>query len=118
MPDDQSGRARTHGVNTRMSHAGRAGTRVHGFVNPPLLRGSTVLYSSVAERRAMGAKRLEQELIYGVMGNATHFALEDVVAEIEGGTRCQIVSSGLAAVTTPMMSRGLDAGAIPTKEDR
>jgi len=38
------------------------------------------------------------------MGNATHHALEDVVAEIEGGTRCQIVSSGLAAVTTPLLA--------------
>ena len=104
MPDDQSGRTRTHGVNTRMSHAGRAGTRIHGFVNPPLVRGSTVLYPSVAVRREMGAKRLEQELIYGVMGNPTHHALEDMVAEIEGGTRCQIVSSGLAAVTTPLLA--------------
>ena len=35
----------------RLSHTGRAGKRVHGFVNPPLLRGSTVLYPTVAERR-------------------------------------------------------------------
>ena len=31
---------------TRLSHAGRAGTRVRAFVNPPLLRGSTMLYPS------------------------------------------------------------------------
>ena len=49
-------------------------------------------------------KRLEQELVYGVMGTPTHHALEDVIAEIEGGTRCQIVSSGLAAVTTPLLA--------------
>ena len=34
----------------------------------------------------------------------THWALEDVIAEIEGGTRCQIVCSGLAAVTTPLLA--------------
>ena len=33
------------GFRTRLSHTGRAGKRVHGFVNPPLLRGSTVLIS-------------------------------------------------------------------------
>ncbi len=105
MPDDQSGGAKAkQGFNTRMSHAARPGTRVHGLVNPPLHRGSTVLYPSCAERKTLGAKRLEQSLIYGVMGNATHHALEDVVAEIEGGTRCQIVSSGLAAVTTPLLA--------------
>ena len=87
-----------------MSHAGRAGTNIHGFVNPPLHRGSTVLYPDVATRKAAGTKRLDQALIYGVLGGPTHWPLEDVVAEIEGGTRCQIVSSGLAAVTTPLLA--------------
>jgi cystathionine beta-lyase len=104
MPDDQTPRHRPQGLATRLSHAGRAGTRIRGFVNPPLLRGSTMLYPSCAERRASAATRLDQALNYGVMGNPTHHALEDVVAEIEGGTRCQIVSSGLAAVTTPLLA--------------
>ncbi len=47
------------GFRTRLSHTGRAGKRVHGFVNPPLQRGSTVLYPTVAERRAMAARRGE-----------------------------------------------------------
>ena len=104
MPDDQSARDKAHGFNTRMSHGGRAGTRTRGFVNPPLMRGSTVLSESCADYKARGATRLDQSLIYGVMGGPTHYALEDVVAEIEGGTRCQIVSSGLAAVTTPLLA--------------
>jgi len=104
MPDDQSPRSRSQGIGTRLSHAGRAGTRIRGFVNPPLLRGSTMLYPSCEDRRASNATRLDQAPNYGVMGNATHHALEDVVAEIEGGTRCQIVSSGLAAVTTPLLA--------------
>ena len=102
MPDDQS--ARGHRFATRLSHAGRAGTKIHGFVNPPVHRGSTMLHTDCADRIAGGQKRLEQAEVYGVMGNATHHALEDVIAEIEGGTRCQIVSSGLAAVTTPLLS--------------
>ena len=48
------------GFRTRLSHTGRAGKRVHGFVNPPLQRGSTVLYPTVAERRALQAKRDER----------------------------------------------------------
>ena len=109
MPDDQSSRPSApdsgkQAFATRLSHAGRAGTRIHGFVNPPVMRGSTVLYPSCAERRAAGGKRLDQSLVYGVMGSQTHHMLEDVIAEIEGGTRCQIVSSGLAAVTTPLLA--------------
>ena len=108
MPDDQSGR-RAPGLMTRLSHGGRAGTHIRGFVNPPVHRGSTMLHVNVADRMAGGAQRLDQAATYGVHGNSTHHALEDVVAEIEGGTRCQIVSSGLAAVTTPLLTY-LDAG--------
>ena len=92
------------GFRTRLSHTGRAGKHKHGFVNPPLLRGSTVLYPTVAERRAMAARRGERVLTYGLGGSETHWALEDVIAEVEGGTRCAIVCSGLAAVTTPLLA--------------
>ena len=111
MPDDQSGgrgaqgsgERESEGFATRMSHAGRAGTKVRGFVNPPLHRGSTMLHLDIADRVARSTMRLEQGLAYGTQGNATHHALEDVVAEIEGGTRCQVVSTGLAAVTVPLL---------------
>jgi cystathionine beta-lyase len=104
MPDDSAPARTRYRLHTRLSHAGRAGTHIHGFVNPPVHRGSTVLYPTVAERRRMGGKRLDQELVYGVMGTPTHFQLENVIAEIEGGRRCQIVSSGLAAITTPLLA--------------
>jgi cysteine-S-conjugate beta-lyase len=104
MPDDSAPSGREQRFATRLSHTGRPATRTHGFVNPPVHRGSTVLYPSVEERRSIGARRFEQELIYGVLGGPTHFALEDMIASVEGGTRCQIVSSGLAAVTTPLLA--------------
>ncbi len=89
---------------TRLSHAGRAGTKIQGFVNPPVFRGSTMLYPSCADRVRNAESRLGRGPLYGTAGNPTHHALEDVVAEIEGGTRCQIVSSGLAAVTVPLLA--------------
>ncbi|MDE2007787.1 MAG: cystathionine beta-lyase, partial [Rhodospirillales bacterium] len=92
------------GFRTRLSHGGRAGKRVHGFVNPPLLRGSTVLYPTMADRRALAAKRGERALTYGLGGSETHWALEDMIAAIEGGTRAYIVGSGLAAVTVPLLA--------------
>src|SRR6516165_4184282 len=92
------------GFRTRLSHTGRAGKRVHGFVNPPLLRGSTVLYPTVAERRAVQAKRDERVLSYGLGGSETRWALEDVIAEVAGGTHCAIACSGRAAVTTPLLA--------------
>src|SRR3984957_7567540 len=50
---------RKRGFRTTLSHVGRASKREHGFVNPPLLRGSTVLVPTVAERQALGARRAE-----------------------------------------------------------
>src|SRR5208337_517488 len=89
---------------TRLTHAGRAGTHVHGFVNPAVHRGSTVLYPTIADRLGRHAPRRERYLTYGLDGTQTHWALEDMVAEIEGGTHSQIVSSGLAAITVPLLA--------------
>ncbi|MBV9252285.1 MAG: cystathionine beta-lyase [Acetobacteraceae bacterium] len=104
MADDSSPARAKRGFRTKLSHTGRAGKRKHGFVNPPLLRGSTVLYPTVRERRLLAGKRGERVLTYGLGGSETHWALEDVMAEVEGGTRCAIVCSGLAAVTTPLLA--------------
>jgi len=103
MPNDKKP-STTHAFETRLAHTGRAGTHVSGFVNPPVHRGSTVLQPTVKARVEIGRRRFDQVLTYGVSGNPTHHALENVVAEIEGGTRCQIVSSGLAAVTTALLA--------------
>ena len=103
-PSGELSRDRQSGMFTRLSHTGRPSKRVHGFVNPAVHRGSTVLYPTMTERRAGTTQRLEQAMTYGTHGGPTHFALEDMVAEIEGGTRCQIVSTGLAAVTTPLLA--------------
>ena len=108
-PTERMTKDTQHGFRTQLSHLGRAGKRRHGFVNPPLMRGSTVLYPTVAERRALAARRGERVLTYGLGGSETHWALEDVIATVEGGTHCAVVCSGLAAVTTPLLAF-LDSG--------
>lgn len=89
---------------TRLAHIGRAGSRRPGFVNPAVHRGSTMLYESCADYREQSAQILDRGPLYGIYGSPTHHALEDAVAAIEGGTRSQIVSTGLAAVTTALLA--------------
>ena len=89
---------------TAMSHAGRAATHSHGFVNPAVHRGSTVLFPNCEARREGAARRYEQHMTYGTQGGPTHYALEDVICEIEGGTRTTIVGTGLAAVMVPLLA--------------
>lgn len=96
--------AKGHAFTTRMSHAGRAGTHVHGFVNPAVHRGSTVLFPNCEARRDGAKHRLEQYMTYGTQGGPTHYAFEDMIAEIEGGTRALIVGTGLAAVMVPLLA--------------
>jgi cystathionine beta-lyase len=94
----------TKKLDTRLVQSGRASTKAHGYVNPKLVRGSTVLYPDMATKLALGKRRLEQIELYGLYGTETHFALERAVAEIEGGSHCQIVGSGLAACVIPLLA--------------
>ncbi|WP_174247374.1 cystathionine beta-lyase [Acidisphaera sp. L21] len=89
---------------TRLAHVGRTGGRQHGFVNPPVHRGSTMLYPSSEDRRNSSTEAFDRRPMYGITGGATHHALEDMVASIEGGTRCQIVPNGLAAASLALLA--------------
>jgi len=93
-----------YSIKTQMSHVGRAGKHTHGMVNPSVQRGSTVLYPDMATRTALQGQAFQRGLTYGLDGNTTHHALEDMVAAIEGGTRAQIVPTGLAAITVPLLA--------------
>ncbi len=104
MPDDHNPATPKHGFATRMSHAGRPPVRSHGFVNPPVHRGSTVLSPSCEARRENAKQRFGRVMTYGTQGGPTNWTLEDVISEIEGGTHTTIVGTGLAAVAAPLMA--------------
>ncbi|MFN9185232.1 MAG: cystathionine beta-lyase [Betaproteobacteria bacterium] len=71
-----------------------------GFVNPPLVRGSTVLHDSVADMKARVAARLagaDEPIAYGIYGGPTHQAFYDALNVLEGGHRSWALPSGLTA---------------------
>ena len=102
--DDLNTPGGARGFNTRLSHLGRAGKRSAGFVNPPVSRGSTVLAPTVAARQDSRTHRAGRVLAYGLDGSTAHWALEDMIADVEGGYRTTLVGSGLSAVTTAMLA--------------
>jgi cystathionine beta-lyase len=104
MPDHSGHGRPPQSPDTALSQTGRPSRSVRGFINPAVHRGSTVLYPTMADRRVGFGQLLDQKLTYGLEGGPTHYPLEDMVAEIEGGTRCQLVGSGLAAVTTALLA--------------
>jgi cystathionine beta-lyase len=84
---------------TRLVHAGREPARQHGFVNTPIYRGSTVLFPTVAALEAN-----DQDFTYGRLGTPTVRALEEAIAELEGGHRTLLTPSGLSAVATALLA--------------
>lgn len=78
-----------------------------GVVNPPVFRASTIVFRDIedmeARARAMSSPD-GQELWYGRKGTPTTFALQELLAQLEGGYRSLLVSSGLAACTSAIMA--------------
>jgi cysteine-S-conjugate beta-lyase len=83
---------------TRLVHAGRDPERHEGIVNPPLYRASTILYPTMAayDKRQ---ERVYTSFGYGIHGTPTTIALAEALAELSGGARTLLLSSGLSAVT-------------------
>ena len=88
-----------------MLHHKRHPEQHHGFVNPPVYHGSTVIFPTLEEYERSYENRFVPETVgYGRRGNPTAFSLESTVANLESGYACFSVCSGLAAVTTSLMT--------------
>jgi cystathionine beta-lyase len=86
---------------TTLATAGRDTKAQKGFVNPPVVHGSTVLYPSADD---LHAHRGEYQ--YGRRGTPTTKALQEAMMALEG-PQCAgvgIAPSGLAAITTTLLA--------------
>jgi len=86
------------GINTRLAHSGNNPHDYFGFVNPPVVHASTVLYRNAASMAARS-----QKYTYGTRGTPTTDALGQAIDELEGSAGTIMVPSGLAAVTIPLL---------------
>lgn len=87
------------GINTRLAHAGNDPRDYFGFVNPPVVHASTVLFPNAATLAARA-----QKYTYGTRGTPTTDALANAIDELEGSAGTILVPSGLAAVTVPLLA--------------
>ncbi len=87
------------GINTMLTHCGNDPYAYHGFVNPPVVRASTVLFPDAA---TMATEN--QKYTYGTHGTPTTDALCSAIDELEGSAGTLLVPSGLAAVTVPLLA--------------
>ncbi|OHV85247.1 cystathionine beta-lyase [Ensifer sp. LCM 4579] len=96
---DKTSAVREMGVNTRLAHTGNNPSDFHGFVNPPVVHASTVLFPNA---RTMETRA--QKYTYGTRGTPTTDALCDAINDLEGAAGTILVPSGLAAVTVPLLA--------------
>ena len=86
-------------IATRLAHAGPSPHDNHGFVNPPVFHGSTVLAPTLE-----AAQDRTRRYVYGRQGTPTTTALEQTVTDIEGAAGTVLTSSGLEACTVALLS--------------
>src|SRR5690606_6593395 len=87
------------GTNTLLAHIGNNPHDYYGFVNPPVVHASTVLFP---DAETMATRN--QKYTYGTRGTPTTDALAAAVDTLEGSAGTIIVPSGLAAVTIPLLA--------------
>jgi cystathionine beta-lyase len=100
-PESETTPPRRLAADTELVTGGRDPFAHHGFVNPPVYHGSTVLYPNAADMIAHRAR-----YVYGRRGTPTSEALELALKTLEG-PQCAgvaLMPSGLSAVTTALLS--------------
>ena len=74
-----------HTLSTTLVHAGRKKRFTQGAVNPVVQRASSLVFETIADKKHCTKNRYKGELFYGRRGTLTHFALQDLMCEMEGG---------------------------------
>ncbi|KFX79670.1 cystathionine beta-lyase, partial [Ralstonia solanacearum] len=82
-----------------MTMLGRDADEQHGFVNPPLYRGSTVIHKSIE-----GIEQNRGRFFYGTAGTPTIACLEDAWTQLTGACGTVLSPSGLGSVALALMT--------------
>ncbi|KAF0115975.1 MAG: cystathionine beta-lyase [Hyphomonadaceae bacterium] len=86
-----------HKIETKLAQLGRDPNSHEGFVNPPIQRGSTVLFDNPADLYRKDIKT------YGLEGASTQDRLCSALTEIMGGVGTILCPSGLSAITLVLL---------------
>jgi cystathionine beta-lyase len=70
---------------------------------PPIHKASTIIFKSAQDLRTSDWKE-KNSYTYGLHGTPTTFLLEERLCELEGGSQCLLVPSGLSAIALVNLS--------------
>ena len=105
LPNEGSRNAR---LSTEVVHAGENRPFQHHALTLPIFDTATYTFENTADLRQFMEARMwglaEGRVEYGRYGNPTVFAVEARVAVLSAGQAAVLMSSGMAAVTTTLLS--------------
>ena len=104
-----------HGISTRCVHGGESPDKGTGAVGTPIFQNTTFLYPNPDP--VAGSKRVGDYYIYTRYNNPTIEALEAKVADLEGAEASVAFASGMAAISTTLMTVAGKGGHIVAARD-
>ena len=93
-----------YSLSTALVHSGRNKRVTQGSVNPVIQRASSLIFDSMADKKQATINRAKGALFYGRRGTLTHFALQDLMCEMEDGVGCYLYPCGAAAVSNSILA--------------
>ena len=93
-----------YSLSTALVHSGRNKRVAQGSVNPVIQRASSLIFDSMADKKQATINRAKGALFYGRRGTLTHFALQDLMCEMEDGVGCYLYPCGAAAVSNSILA--------------
>lgn len=91
-------------LDTTLVTTGRKAAKKLGVVNPPVYHASTVLFPTIGAMKETQKDNSREKLWYGRLGTPTTFALEEALAEAEGGFAAVACPSGMTAIAIALMA--------------
>lgn len=104
------------GWSTISVHSGEHIDREIGAVNTPIYQSSTFLFPT-SDRRTWNGEVPEGTYIYTRHGNPTVVAAERKIAELESGRKCLLFASGMAAISTTLLTFLRPGDRVVSQED-
>ena len=96
------------GASTKAVHAGEHRPYPHHSLTSPIFQTATYTFNNTADLRDFMDQRMwgvkDGRIEYGRYGNPTIAAVEEKLAALEGGEDALLFSSGMAAITTTLLS--------------
>ena len=108
--------AETHGTSTLAVHAGTYNDPVTGAVGTPVFNATTFLFQKESYD-AFDQGMIRDYPIYTRYGNPTQWAVQDKIAALEHAESAIAFSSGMAAISTTLLSLTNRCGHIVTARD-